>query len=81
MVLGYGSTGQGSLAIALQQYVHVAGYGKQCTWSVWDTEWKDLGVDATPLKRTFASCWALATPTLSNEGASVTVVIHELNTR
>lgn len=82
MILGFGNPGQGSVAVRLQQSTQVLGFGAQATWQLWDHgAWKDQGTDATPYKWTFASTWALATPTLSNEGASVDIVIHDENVR
>jgi hypothetical protein len=81
MILGFGSPQQGSIAIRVQQNMHVAGYGAQATWQLWDNGWQDKGTDATPYKWTFASTWAIATPTLSNEDAGVAVAIWDLRDR
>jgi hypothetical protein len=80
MNLGYGS-GQGNIAVGLQQYFHAAGYGPQASWRYWDNgAWHEIK-EATTYKWTFEKTWALATPTLSDTDASVTVVIHDIGTR
>jgi hypothetical protein len=82
MVLGFGTPTQGSVAVALQQYMHVLGYGPQATWSIWDKgAWHDQGDDASAYTWTFEKCWALATPKLSNEGASIVINIHNIGER
>jgi len=83
VILGFGVPALGtSIAVMLQQYMHVAGYGPQATWSLWDKgAWHDQGEDASPYTWTFEKYWALATPTLSNEGASIVINIHDIGQR
>jgi hypothetical protein len=75
--LGYGSS-EGSWAVHVQQQFHLFTIGKGCEWRVWDKDWKYLGTDSSEYIWTFKTCRVVATPTLANTSASVSVVITGL---
>ena len=76
MVLGYGS-GEGSFAVMIQQLFHMFGQGPQCQWQHWDKTWSDRTTDTSQYVWTFNSTIVTATPTLTNSGGSVLIVIKD----
>ncbi len=76
VILGYGCS-EGSFAVQLQQYFHMFGQGPQCGWRHWDNNWSDATTDTSPYTWTFASTKVVATPTLSNDGGTCSIIISD----
>lgn len=77
MTLGYDSE-EGSFAVELQQLFHLFGIGAQDQWQYWDKSWSGSTTNTSPHTWTFKSCKVVATPTLTNSGGSVSIVISNL---
>lgn len=78
MIVGYGSPA-GDFAVRLQQYFHMFGIGPQDGWAWWndaEKKWSDTNTDATPRKWTLGKYEVLATPTLTNSGGSVAIIVR-----
>lgn len=77
MVVGYGSTA-GNFAVRLQQHFHMFGLGPQDGWAHWDDTkkaWSEITTDTTPQTWVFGNYEVRATPTLSNSGGSISILI------
>jgi len=74
MRLGYGSS-EGSFAVEVRQFFHMFTIGPQDEWLHWDNGWSSSTGDTTPYTWQFANCKVIATPTLSDTGGSVSIVI------
>ena len=75
MILGYGSE-EGNFAVHLQQLFHLFGAGAQDQWECWDeNKWSGLITDTSPHTWILKSTKVVATPTLTNSGGSVSIVI------
>lgn len=78
MIVGYGCAA-GNFAVRLQQYFHMFGQGGQDGWSWWDDtqkKWSDITTDTAPQRWLLGKYEVLATPTLANSSASVSVIIR-----
>lgn len=79
MVLGYTSA-DGSFAVQLRQTFHLFGIGTQSEWSRWDIGkggWGDHGTDTSKYIWRFGSTKVEATPTLSGDSGSVSILISD----
>lgn len=77
IILGYGSS-DGSFAVKLQQYFHLFTIGPQCGWCRWNNGWNNVTSDTSPFTWNFGSTTVVATPALSTEGGSVSILIKDL---
>jgi len=76
LILGYGNA-EGSFAVKVQQLFHMFGQGPQTQWSRWDKSWNSDNTDTTVYTWTFPSTVVTATPVLSNDGGSVSILIKD----
>lgn len=76
LILGYGNS-EGDFAVKLQQLFHMFGQGPQTQWARYDKSWNSDTTDTNKYVWTFPSTVVEATPSLANDGGTVSVIIKD----
>jgi hypothetical protein len=76
VILGYGNEQQGNFAVRVNARFHFLTVGGRSQWSVWDgTKWTEPTDDTTVYTWEFPKTRVVATPTIEDDAASVSISI------